>query len=119
MSDRRKLAVPPGVGAGKPDHPFAVTVEDPVPNAIVPDGYGIKYHAYHTIAPNVQCRRFSYGITAWNKTSGRRHGACKLQSVTSSMLISRLGIGKIVMEKVAKPKPPAAKASPGPICNVQ
>lgn len=31
MSDRRKLAAPPGVGAGKPDHPFAVTVEDPVP----------------------------------------------------------------------------------------
>lgn len=31
MSDRRKLAAPPGVGAGKPDNPFAVTVEDPVP----------------------------------------------------------------------------------------
>lgn len=31
MSDRRKLAAPPGVGAGKPDHPFAVTVEDPIP----------------------------------------------------------------------------------------
>lgn len=31
MSDRRKLAAPVGVGAGKPDHPFAVTVEDPVP----------------------------------------------------------------------------------------
>ncbi|KIR67756.1 hypothetical protein I314_02173 [Cryptococcus bacillisporus CA1873] len=105
MSDRRKLAAPPGVGAGKPDNPFAVTVEDPVPNAIVPDGYGIKYHAYHTIAPNVQ--------------SGWRHGACKLRSATSSMLIRGLGIGKIVMEKVAKPKPPAAKAPPGPICSVQ
>lgn len=73
---------PTGIGAGKPEHPFAVTVEAPVAvrfcfifarpyakisqnpggegrsvviladlfqNAIVPDGYGIKYHAYHTM----------------------------------------------------------------------
>ena len=67
-----------GIGAGKPVHPFAVTVEEPVAvsrmrkserssrlpdvvrkiccllqNAIVPDGYGIKYHAYHTITEGV------------------------------------------------------------------
>ncbi|EAL22221.1 hypothetical protein CNBC3590 [Cryptococcus deneoformans B-3501A] len=119
MSDRRKLAAPPGVGAGKPDHPFAVTVEDPVPNAIVPDGYGIKYHAYHTIAPNVQCRRLSYDITAWNETAGWCYGACELQLATSSMLISRLGTEKIVLDKVAKPGPPAAKVPPGPICSIQ
>ncbi|RSH92911.1 hypothetical protein EHS25_008357 [Saitozyma podzolica] len=44
-----KAAMPPGIGPGKPVHPFAVTVEEPVANAIVPDGYGIKYHAYHTM----------------------------------------------------------------------
>lgn len=50
MSDRRKLAAPPGVGAGKPDHPFAVKCSGVFQNAIVPDGYGIKYHAYHTMS---------------------------------------------------------------------
>jgi hypothetical protein len=61
---------PDGLGVGKSAHPFAVTVEAKVPvnpdiipslphgkltkqNAIVPDGYGIKYHAYHTITEGV------------------------------------------------------------------
>nr|KIR48931.1 hypothetical protein I312_02001 [Cryptococcus bacillisporus CA1280] len=34
MPDRRKLAAPPGVGAGKPDNPFAVTVEDQYPTQL-------------------------------------------------------------------------------------
>ncbi|ORY32302.1 hypothetical protein BCR39DRAFT_568999 [Naematelia encephala] len=45
--------MPSGIGPGRPVHPFAVTVEEPIPNAIVPDGYGIKYHAYHTITEGV------------------------------------------------------------------
>ncbi|GFZ43508.1 hypothetical protein JCM24511_01228 [Saitozyma sp. JCM 24511] len=48
-----KAPMPPGIGPGKPVHPFAVTVEEPVANAIVPDCYGIKYHAYHTITEGV------------------------------------------------------------------
>ncbi|RXK36591.1 hypothetical protein M231_06132 [Tremella mesenterica] len=48
-----KPPLPPGIGMGKPVHPFAVTVEEQIPNAIVPDGYGIKYHAYHTITEGV------------------------------------------------------------------
>ncbi|WVQ88300.1 hypothetical protein IAS59_002034 [Cryptococcus gattii] len=117
MSDRRKLAVPPGVGAGKPDHPFAVTVEDPVPNAIVPDGYGIKYHAYHTIIDGVF-------LPAGTALPGG--AVLPMSSVADFPMVLPLGtklpggvMVPIVMEKVAKPKPPAAKAPPGPICNVQ
>lgn len=39
----------PGQGAGLPPHPFAVTVEAPQDEALIPEGYGIKYHAYHTM----------------------------------------------------------------------
>lgn len=75
MAKEVKPPMPAGIGAGKPVHPFAVTVEEPVAvstidtptdhtpramvradlmqNAIVPDGYGIKYHAYHTITEGV------------------------------------------------------------------
>ncbi|ORX35957.1 hypothetical protein BD324DRAFT_514141 [Kockovaella imperatae] len=54
MSNKKPpKTTPAGIGYGKPLHPFAVTIEEPIANAIVPDGYGIKYHAYHTITEGV------------------------------------------------------------------
>jgi hypothetical protein len=43
----------PGRGAGEAAHPFAVTVEAEQPEALIPEGYGIKYHAYHTLTEGV------------------------------------------------------------------
>ncbi|KAL0252653.1 hypothetical protein I308_102045 [Cryptococcus tetragattii IND107] len=141
MSDRRKLAAPVGVGAGKPDHPFAVTVEDPVPNAIVPDGYGIKYHAYHTMsiyfpvffhffvwshADMINVINSTEGVFLPAGTALPGGAVLPMSSVADFPMVLPLGtklpggvMVPIVMEKVAKPKPPAAKALPGPICNVQ
>lgn len=43
----------PGQGAGESVHPFAVTVEAAQEEALIPEGYGIKYNAYHTLSEGV------------------------------------------------------------------
>ncbi|KAK8865928.1 hypothetical protein IAR55_001077 [Kwoniella newhampshirensis] len=107
----KKFPIPPGIGAGKPDHPFAVTVEDPIPNAIVPDGYGIKYHAYHTILPA--------------GTSLPGGAVLPMSSVADFPMVLPLGtklpggvMVPIVMQKVEK-KPAPAPSDPGVICSIQ
>ncbi|WWC58725.1 uncharacterized protein I303_101269 [Kwoniella dejecticola CBS 10117] len=114
MSDdreKKKFPLPPGVGAGKPDHPFAVTVEDPIPNAIIPDGYGIKYHAYHTILPA--------------GTSLPGGAVLPMSSVADFPMVLPMGtklpggvMVPIVMQKVEKGSA-APSDPPGPICTIQ
>ncbi|KAH8089358.1 hypothetical protein HD553DRAFT_339569 [Filobasidium floriforme] len=43
----------PGQGAGEAPHPFAVAVEASQDESLIPEGYGIKYNAYHTITEGV------------------------------------------------------------------
>ncbi|WVQ85611.1 hypothetical protein IAT38_007777 [Cryptococcus sp. DSM 104549] len=114
--DKKKFALPPGVGAGKPDHPFAVTVEDPIPNAIVPDGYGIKYHAYHTMTE---------GVFLPAGTSLPGGAVLPMSSVADFPMVLPMGtklpggvMVPIVMQKADKPSPPA-KTPPGPVCTIQ
>ncbi|WVN85433.1 uncharacterized protein L203_100579 [Cryptococcus depauperatus CBS 7841] len=114
---KKQFAMPPGVGAGKPEHPFAVTVEDPIPNAIVPDGYGIKYHAYHTITEGVF-------LPAGTALPGG--AVLPMSSVADFPMILPMGtklpggvMVPIVMEKVSKSAPNPAKDPPGPVCNIQ
>ncbi|WWD17884.1 hypothetical protein CI109_102328 [Kwoniella shandongensis] len=107
----KKFPPPPGVGTGKPDHPFAVTVEDPVPNAIIPDGYGIKYHAYHTILPA--------------GTSLPGGAVLPMSSVADFPMVLPMGtklpggvMVPIVMQQVEKKSAPPS-LEPGPICIIQ
>ncbi|GHJ83617.1 hypothetical protein NliqN6_0019 [Naganishia liquefaciens] len=43
----------PGIGAGEAVHPWAVAVEAPQDEGLIPEGYGIKYNAYHTLTEGV------------------------------------------------------------------
>ncbi|KAI9635282.1 uncharacterized protein MKK02DRAFT_43964 [Dioszegia hungarica] len=108
-----KIPNPPGVGAGKPAHPFAVTVEEPVANAIVPDGYGIKYHAYHTMAEQKEC---------WTQLPGG--AVLPMSSVADFPMVLPPGtklpggvMVPIVMERIAKAD--KARLQPEPICSIQ
>ncbi|OCF55455.1 hypothetical protein L486_06938 [Kwoniella mangroviensis CBS 10435] len=114
--DKKKFPLPPGVGAGKPDHPFGVTVEDPIPNAIVPDGYGIKFHAYHTITE---------GVFLPAGTSLPGGAVLPMSSVADFPMVLPMGtklpggvMVPIVMQKVEK-KSVTASDPPGPICSIQ
>ncbi|KAL7419405.1 hypothetical protein Q5752_006243 [Cryptotrichosporon argae] len=108
--------LPPGIGMGKMAHPFAVTVEEPVANAIVPDGYGIKYHAYHTITE---------GVFLPAGTSLPGGAVLPMSAVADFPLVlpkgSKLPGGVMVpitMQKKAKAPAPGAP-KPEPICSIQ
>ncbi|KAK4686812.1 hypothetical protein P7C73_g3307, partial [Tremellales sp. Uapishka_1] len=121
-----KAPPPPGIGAGKPAHPFAVTVEEPVPNSIVPDGYGIKYHAYHTILPTgtslpggavlpmSSVADFPMYVPAGSKMPG---GVMVPVSPVYDTKQTPDLPNKIVMQKVDKKA--AARKEPEPICSIQ